>query len=264
MSRACPGQSLRIAQPLSLREGRALGTTKTMLVVLRAGDAVPSVAERRGEFFRWIKEGVGGAWARPWSEVDLRDMKTELPEPRSAAAYIITGSASSVTEKAVWMLRAQTWLREAVALDVPVLGICFGHQLLAEALGGHVVKNPRGRQIGTVKVTLGDAAKHDAMFAGLPREMHANATHVDVVAERPKDAEMLASTPLDPHAAFRVRRAYGVQFHPEIDGELMRGYLHARKEVIVAEGLPHHEMIQTVQDAPHAINLMKTFAKRVR
>jgi GMP synthase (glutamine-hydrolysing) len=232
-----------------------------MLVVLRAGDAVPSVAERRGEFFRWIREGVADAWARQWSEVDLRDMGTPLPHPQQATAYIITGSAHSVTEKAAWMLRAQAWLREATALGAPILGICFGHQLLAEALGGRVVKNPRGRQIGTVRVTLEDGAERDIVFSGLPREIHANATHVDVVVERPPSAEILASTPLDPHAAFRVRRAYGVQFHPEIDGDLMRGYLVARREAITSEGLPFDDLLASVKDAPHATTLMRSFVR---
>jgi GMP synthase (glutamine-hydrolysing) len=235
-----------------------------MLIILRAGDAVPSVALKRGEFTRWIQEGVGEAWDGQWSEVDLRDESAQLPDPMAAAGFIVTGSASSVTERASWMLRAEAWLREATAMDRPILAICFGHQLLAQALGGVVVRNPRGREIGTVKVRLHDSAESDMLFSELPTHFHANATHVDTVAELPKNAERLASTELDQNAAFRVRRAYGVQFHPEIDGELMRGYLHARREVIVAEGLPHDSMLTEVQDAPHAINLMKWFAKKVR
>jgi GMP synthase (glutamine-hydrolysing) len=234
-----------------------------MLVVLRAGDAIPSVAEHHGEFFHWIKEGIGDGWQRGWNEHDLRDQSASLPDPRSASGFIITGSASSVTEQAPWMQRAQTWLREATALDVPILGICFGHQLLAQALGGHVTKNPRGREIGTVKVKLEDSATSDPLFRGLPREFHANATHVDIVAERPKNAEILASTALDPHAAFRVRRAWGVQFHPEIDRRVMRAYLTARKEIIEEEGLPYDEMYEAVLDAPHAIALMRAFAGMV-
>ncbi len=234
-----------------------------MLIVLRAGDAIPSVALQRGEFFRWIKEAVGEAWTGEWSEVDLRDESVALPSPNAAAGYIVTGSAASVTERAQWMLRAQSWLREATALDKPIFGICFGHQLLAEALGGRVVKNPRGREIGTVKVTLDDGAQRDVLFGDMPRSFHANATHVDTVEKLPAMAERLAVTALDDNAAFRVRRAYGVQFHPEIDGQLMRGYLHARREIIVQEGLPHDDMIRTADDAPHAIALMQTFAKKV-
>jgi GMP synthase (glutamine-hydrolysing) len=232
-----------------------------MLVVLRAGDAIPSVAERHGEFFHWIRAGVGDSWPKAWDEVDLRAPHAVLPNPRAAAGFVITGSASSVTERAPWMLRAEAWLREAASLDVPLLGICFGHQLLAQALGGHVTKNPRGRQIGTVKVTLAEAATRDALFAGMPREMHANTTHVDVVAEHPKNAEILATTPLDPHAAFRVRRAYGVQFHPEIDREVMRGYLTARRGIIEEEGLPWSDMYERVADAPHALAVMRAFAR---
>src|SRR5512143_2171863 len=101
-----------------------------MLVVLRAGDAVPEVAAQRGEFFGWLKKGVGDAWKRDWREVDLRDETVPLPDPTEASGFIVTGSACSVTERAPWMLRAEAWLREAVARNTPVLGICFGHQLL--------------------------------------------------------------------------------------------------------------------------------------
>jgi len=236
------------------------------MVVLRAGDAIPSVAALRGEFFRWIRDGIGDAWPREWREIDLRDESATLPDP-TGAAFVVTGSAASVTERAPWMLRAEAWLREATAMDAPVLGICFGHQLLAGALGGRVVKNPRGREIGTVKVKLAHAARADAVFAGIcathGHEILANATHVDTVADLPKGAERLATTSLDDNAAFRVRRAWGVQFHPEIDGELMRGYLHARREIIVSEGLPHDEMLASATDAPHAVALMRAFARHV-
>ena len=234
-----------------------------MLVVLRAGDAVPNVAERRGDFFRLIREGVGEAWGAAWREIDIRDEATPLPDPSDASGFIVTGSASSVTERAPWMLRTEAWLREATASNVPILGICFGHQMLAQALGGRVTKNPRGREIGTVTVRLEPRAKADPLFGGLPDEIHANATHVDSVAEPPKDAELLATTSLDDFAAFRVKRAWGVQFHPEIDGDVMRVYLTTRRTLIEGEGLPWDEMFASVKDAPYAMGVMRAFARAI-
>ena len=235
-----------------------------MLVVLRAGDAVPEVAAHRGEFFGWIRAGVGPAWRGRWREVDLRDEGATLPRPGEAAGYIITGSACSVTERAPWMLRAEQWLREAVAEHVPLLGICFGHQLLGQALGGRVAKNPRGREIGTTRLTLASAATSDPLFEGLERDIAVNMTHVDTVAELPPGATVLATTALEPHAAFRVGSAWGVQFHPEIDGDVMRGYLAARRALVEAEGLPHARLLAEATDAPDAASVLQRFASHVQ
>ena len=196
--------------------------------------------------------------------MDLRNEGAPLPRPSEAAGYIITGSACSVTERAPWMLRAEQWLREAVAQYVPVLGICFGHQLLGQALGGRVARNPRGREIGTTTMTLTSAAQTDPLFEGLERDLSVNMTHVDSVAELPPGATVLASTSLEPHAAFRVGSAWGVQFHPEIDGDVMRGYLTARRVLVEAEGLPHARLLAEAADAPEAVRVMQRFASHVQ
>jgi GMP synthase (glutamine-hydrolysing) len=231
------------------------------IVVLRTGDAVPRVSAKRGEFLQWIAENIGPAWDGEFREVDARG-EEPLPDPSFGACIIVTGSAASVTERAPWMLRAEEYLRQAVALGQPVLGICFGHQLLAQALGGHVEKNPNGREVGTVTVRLLNPG--DPIFAGLPTEIEVNATHVDSVTRLPEGAEVLASTDLEPRAAFRSGEfAYGVQFHPEIDGDVMRGYLLEREQIIRDEGLPFEEIEQGTHDAPHGVALLKNFVERV-
>ena len=78
-----------------------------------------------------------------------------------------------MTERAPWMLRAEALVRGIERARVPLLGICFGHQMIAQALGGEVRKNPRGREIGTVRVTR---RLDDPLFAGLPRTFDVNAT----------------------------------------------------------------------------------------
>lgn len=233
-----------------------------VLLVVRTGDAIPEIAARRGEFFRWIQDGVGDAWDGAWAEHDPR---TDTPPPQlhERLGILITGSSASVTERAPWMLRTEAWLRDAVARDVPVFGICFGHQMLAQALGGNVVKNPRGREIGTVELETHDSAKADPIFEGLPPRFHVNATHVDTVERLPEGATVLSKTSLEPHAAFRVGRAWGVQFHPEVDGDVMRGYIHARRAILESEKLDWTRMHGEATDAPHAVALMKNFVSRV-
>src|SRR3546814_4405831 len=81
-----------------------------------------------------------------------------------------------VTERRDWSEATAAWLREAAHAGVPVFGICYGHQLLAHALGGEVGDNPNGRKMGTVAVDLLPAAADDPLFAGLPDRFLAQAT----------------------------------------------------------------------------------------
>ncbi len=233
-----------------------------MLLVLRTGDAIPDVAAHRGEFFRWIQEGIGDAWDGAWEEHDAR-VAEPLPISGARLGIVVTGSSHSVTERAPWMLRAEAWLREAVGSGVPVFGICFGHQLLAQALGGHVVKNPRGREIGTVEIETLRAAGDDPVFQGLPSRFEVNATHVDTVERLPAGATLLSRTPLEPHAAFRLGSAWGVQFHPEIDGDVMRRYIHARRAILAEESIDWERLHGGAKDAPYAVALMRNFVSRV-
>jgi GMP synthase (glutamine-hydrolysing) len=229
------------------------------ILVLRAGDPVDSIVARRGDFARWIADTVGDTWRGGWR---VHDVRTDEPLPRAedAAAFVITGSSSSVTERAPWMLRTCELIRLLVAANRPLLGICFGHQLMAEAFGGQVTRNPRGREIGTVTV---DALADDPLFEGLPRSFAVNATHVDSVANVPARAKVLASTSLDPVAAFALgESARAVQFHPEVDADVMRGYIEARSPAIVAEGLDAAAILAGVREAPHAQQLLRNFIRR--
>jgi GMP synthase (glutamine-hydrolysing) len=228
------------------------------ILILVCGNPIPAIAERRGDYDRWIREKTGNAWAGSWASHDARTL-APLPGPRDADAFVITGSSSSVTERAPWMLRVEELVRQIAAARVPLLGICFGHQLMAQALGGEVRKNPLGREIGTVRV---ERLADDPMFAGLPRSFDVNATHVDAVTALPPGAEVVATTALDPRAAFRVGpRLRAVQFHPEFDADVMRGYLRARAQLIRAEGLGAEALLQGVHDATRGADILRNFAR---
>lgn len=228
------------------------------IVILRCGDTVPAVAERRGEFSTWIAAAMREVWEGEIVELDVR-ASAPGPELLDAAALVLTGSSSSVTERAPWMLATEARMADAVAADRPVLGICFGHQLLAQALGGEVAKNPRGREIGTITV---ETVRGDPLLDRLGPSFVVNATHVDTVASLPAGATVLARSELEPTAVFAVNRARGVQFHPEIDGDVMRGYLDARRPVLTSEGFDVDAMIARAGDTPAGTAILKDFVTR--
>jgi GMP synthase (glutamine-hydrolysing) len=234
------------------------------LLVLRAGDVAPALAERRGQYFDWIRHEVGDAWTGEWAEHDVRT-EAPLPGPRDAAGFIMTGSSSSVTERAPWMLRAEELLRAVAREGTPFFGICFGHQMLGQALGGRVARNPRGREIGTREVRLRAAgAPRDPIFREQPERVLANHTHVDSVVELPPGARVLAETDLEGHAAFAIGDAIrGVQFHPEIDGDAMRAFVSARAKQIDAEGLDASAILAAARDAPDGAATLRNFVRHV-
>ncbi len=233
------------------------------LIVLRAGDAAAPVAARRGEFFSWIRREAESVWTGAWVEHDVRNVDAPLPDPSAAAGFIITGGSSSVTDRAPWMLRTEELVRRLVEAKVPLFGICLGHQLIAEALGGKVTKNPRGREIGTVEVRL-KAGAADSLLHGLPSTFTVNATHVDTVGVLPPGARVLAETDREPHAIYVVGDTTKcVQFHPEVDGDTMRGYVEARAELVRADGLDPDAIRARAVDAPHGADTLRNFVRHV-
>jgi GMP synthase (glutamine-hydrolysing) len=231
------------------------------VLILRTGEALNKVKKRRGDFPRWIREGVGEAWSGEWHEIDVR-ADEPLPALEDGAAWVVTGSSASVTERAPWMLRTEEYLRAGVAAKVPVLGICFGHQLLAQALGGSVARSPLGREIGTQTLEKHPEAEGDALFGNLPGSFTVNTSHVDSVVRLPEGARVLAKTAIETNAAYSIGDcAWGVQFHPEFDGDIVRGYVRVRSELMVAEGLQPERALESAADTPHGREVLRNFVR---
>jgi GMP synthase (glutamine-hydrolysing) len=225
------------------------------LGILVTGEPVEPVKRDRGSFTNLFRAVLTPVWTGEIVELDAR--RFELPDPRELGALVVTGSASSVTERSPWILATEAALTRFVAAGVPTLGVCFGHQLLGQALGGEVRGNPRGREIGTVETEL---FADDPLFADLPRRLLVNMSHVDSVVALPPSASVLARTELEPHAAVRFgERAWGVQFHPEFDGAVMRGYIEARASQIESEGIAIHSLRS--ETSPDATRILTRFAE---
>jgi GMP synthase (glutamine-hydrolysing) len=230
------------------------------VLVIKTGATFPELRARRGDYEDWIVGGLG----LPWDRIELAVVHEgeTLPEPGELAGAVMTGSSALVSAREPWSERAAAWLREALAAGTPLLGICYGHQLLAQALGGRVGRNPRGREIGTVAVELNPAARRDPLLGGLPARLKVQATHVESVLELPPGARLLASSSIDPHQAFACgERAWGVQFHPEFDAEVVRTYLEVRREEIRGEGIDPEPLERAVEDSPHGKRLLRRFAE---
>ena len=231
------------------------------LLIIKTGDAMESVRARRGDYDAWIESGLA---ADPLPvQVICVHRDEALPGPESVAGVVVTGSPAMVSHREPWSEATAEWLAHAFGLGTPILGICYGHQLLAHALGGRVGPNPLGRQMGTVALQL-DAAG-DPLLGGLPRETDFQVTHVEVVLEFPPGAEGLAVNAMDPHAAYRVGpEAWGLQFHPEFDADIMRGYIEGRRQVIRDEGGDPDALLARVGESPWGPPVLARFADRVR
>ncbi|WP_238482477.1 glutamine amidotransferase [Noviherbaspirillum aridicola] len=194
------------------------------IVVFKIGDTFDRLAARIGDFEDWIVAGLG-PHPLPVRICDPR-AGDGLPPPHEVAAAVVSGSHAMVTDRAAWSEALAEWLRAAVAARIPVLGICYGHQLLAHALGGEVGYHPGGIEIGTVSVTRTPQSDADALFARLPARFAAQAAHSQSVRRLPPGAVLLAGNDFEPHHAFRVGDcAWGVQFHPEFSPEATAAYI---------------------------------------
>ncbi len=163
-----------------------------------------------------------GFTLRTWSVVDM-----ELPETvRAAEGWLISGSRHGAYDDEPFISPLEGFIRDAYAAQVPQVGICFGHQIMAQALGGKVEKFAGGWSVGRV----------DYDFAG--QTVPLNAWHQDQVVEKPQSARVIAETEFCRYAGLLYDGpAYSVQPHPEFDEEAVRLLLDKRAPGVVPGNL---------------------------
>jgi GMP synthase (glutamine-hydrolysing) len=206
------------------------------VILLKAGEASSSVRLSHGDYHRWFAEALQSA-AVDWLVVDVHAGERLPAEPKAFDAMVITGSPLSLVEPAEWMRRAAGYVREAAERGLPVLGVCFGHQLLGLAYGSAVIRNPLGREIGSVQIALTEQGRQDPLFAGLPQTFTVQATHEDIVAGAPPESIVLASNANTANQAMAIgSNVRGVQFHPELRSEALATLVRSRAAKLEAEG----------------------------
>jgi GMP synthase (glutamine-hydrolysing) len=146
--------------------------------------------------------------------VEYQVVAGDLPEHTDFDAAVVTGSRASAYWDEPWISALKEWLGRADDADLPMLGVCFGHQVLADALGGEVEAMPE-YEIGYRTV------RHDGesrLLAGVEEEFTVFTTHSDRVSELPPGATQFAENDYGVHG-FRRENVFAVQFHPEYDRE---------------------------------------------
>lgn len=167
----------------------------------------------------WAQAGLQTQIFRPYQDV------ADLPQDLAgyAALIVLGGQMSANSENDhPWLAPTRTLLADAVRAQLPTLGICLGHQLLASALGGTVRVNELGPRIGLTSVALTESGQDDPLL-GSPVARRGVHWNEDIVTDLPSGAVRLATAPDGTVQAARFApRAWGVQFHPEVTEAIFR------------------------------------------
>ena len=213
-----------------------------MLVVEHEAECPPA------HLGRWLTEsGADLAVWRPY-------LGEALPDLASYDALVVLGGSMGADDEATvaWIGPTKRLLAEAVASEVPTLGICLGHQLLASALGGRVTVNPPGQQLGLLTVCWTDTAADDPLVGRLADDEPRRGVHWnnDIVTVLPDGASVLASTPGGEVQAVRFGpRAWGVQWHPEVDVPVLVSWAEGDRDDHLERGIDQQALLDEIDAA---------------
>lgn len=195
-----------------------------LIGILQTGYA-PEALRQAGDYpemFARLLAGHGFTF-RTFRVVDM-----EFPAAvHDCDGWLITGSRHGVYEDLPFIAPLERFIREAFAAGVPVAGICFGHQIMAQALGGKVEKYAGGWSAGPTEYDFGG------------ERLTMNAWHQDQVTVPPPGAEVIATSAFCRHAGFAYPgdRGLSVQAHPEFDDAFVRGLIDTRGRGVVPDAV---------------------------
>jgi len=229
------------------------------------------VRNAHGDFLQWFRKLA----AR--SEVELNPIdgleSNHQPDVRDFAGVVITGSPASLTKPEPWMEVSIELVRDAHHHGTPLLGVCFGHQLIGAAFGGHVIENPKGWELSTYEVEITESGRGDPLFEGIPDVFAANLSHHDILDHDTlspmNGVRVLArSDKAEVQAVAAGDATRGVQFHPEFSGAITRAYLETRRESIAddarnrgAEDEQPDRLAERTRDCPHSETVFDNFVR---
>jgi len=229
------------------------------LYIIKAGTTFKNTSDKYGDFEDWVIDKIDN------KNLDIKIVDVQignaLPDLNDCAGIVITGSHSMVTDEEPWSVKLEKWIPSVIEKSIPLLGICYGHQLLAKSMQGFSTYHKNGMEIGTVIVNLTKEAKEDQLFKFLPESFEVDTIHSQTVEIVPKNAVRLAFNNHDKNHSFRIgKNGWGVQFHPEYDENIMKSYI---TEVSKTKDLDTEKLLNKVKATPYANGILKRFGQIV-
>jgi GMP synthase-like glutamine amidotransferase len=194
------------------------------LAILETGRPPGDLEARFGTYPAMFAELLGSRF-----EVEAFDVRTgELPEANAYPAYLITGSPAGVYDPLPWIEPLADFIRGA--REARMVGVCFGHQIMAEALGGHVEKSDKGWGAGLHRYSI---VRREPWMDDAD-EIAEPASHQDQVVVQPPNTEIVAASDFTPFAglAWTNRPAISFQFHPEFSPQFAKALIEQRYDVV--------------------------------
>ena len=198
------------------------------LTIVQTG-AVPASLRPQFDDYRSMFRRMFVSTGVPFSfgDVDVEAVAV-LPDPETLEGIVITGSPAGVYEDHAWLPPLREFVRAAYAAGTPMLGICFGHQIMADALGGDVRKSEKGWGMGRHSYQV---TKKPSFMADAPDTLAVACSHQDQVIEPPAEAEVILASEFAPHAGllYRSGRALSFQPHPEFEDDYAQALVELRR-----------------------------------
>ncbi len=196
-------------------------------------------------------------------EVRVQDDDCRFPELDEVAGVVVTGSSSMVTDRHPWSERTAQWIADNDG-KVPILGVCFGHQIVAHGLGGEVHWLKGQSEYGTGDIHLEPGAQSDPLFKDIPQVFQAQIAHSQTVTRLPTGAKLLATNAFGVQAARMSATSWGVQFHPEYDAGIMRVLFDDYTGYIKGRGVDVEGERAGLKETPLALKALRNFADLVK
>ena len=203
------------------------------------------------------------------SDVEVKTVKASVTgwdkEVEWADAVMISGSPRDAFADDEWTHGLMAKVARLLEKKKPVLGVCYGHQILGRVKGGKVERCKQGWELGETKVKVTSEGANSPLLQGLSEKMNVMQSHQDCVLNVPGQGVLLASSPHTRVQAARwAEQVYGVQFHPEFTGEVLRGIWKERREKWRDKvKFDLDRTLDQARDCPDGLAIFRNFLKMI-